>query len=76
MYVLRYSYSTSIVLWEGVQILATFKVSHLLSIAKQDEISHNFCCLKHRFILAKFNAVKHNRLTSISSYWKKVSDFE
>ena len=42
MYVLRYSCSTSIVLWEGVEILATFKVSHLLSIAKQDEISHNF----------------------------------
>ena len=27
----------------GVKILATFKVSHLLSIAKQEEISHNFC---------------------------------
>ena len=29
MYVLRYSCSTSIVLWEGVESLATFKVSHL-----------------------------------------------
>ena len=76
MYVLRYSCSTSIALWEGVEILATFKVSYLLSIAKQDEISQNFCWLKHRFILAKFNAVKHNRLTSISSYRKEVSDFE
>ena len=74
MYVLCYSCSTSIVLWEGVEILAAFKVSHLLSMAKQD--GHKFCRLKHRFILAKFNAVKHNRLTSISSYWKEVSDFE
>ena len=37
MYVLRYSCSTSIVLLESVEILATFKVSHLLSIAKQEE---------------------------------------
>ena len=42
----------------------------------QSKDEHKFCRLKHRFILAKFNAVKHNRLTSISSYWKVVLGFE